>query len=108
MDNTQIININFLNVEKHIVDGFVLLYFYTNSCSACKAQESIYIEIANMFSNDVKVGRIDVADNRFLADKFGVRNIPHLILLKNGEKILQMNGIENKQYLINQIKKHTK
>ena len=59
-----------------------------------------------LFPDELRIGKIDVNDNRVLADKFGVRNIPFLILFKDGKQVLQMPGIESKEYLISQIKKH--
>ena len=106
MDKKLINDINYTNFAQFINSGLVLLDFWAPWCTACKTQDKIYKELADMFSKNLTIGKIDVADNRFLADKFGVRNIPHIILLKDGEKLFQMSGIENKEYLISQIKKH--
>lgn len=106
MKKDTFININFINWEQHVNHGLILLDFWAPWCSACIAQDKIYDEIALMFPNELHIGKIDVSENRVLADKFGVRNIPFLILLKNGKQILQMPGIENKEYLISQIKKY--
>ncbi len=100
------ITINYINWEQHVNTGLVLIDFWAPWCSACIAQDKIYDEIALIFTNKLKIGKIDVNDNRILANKFGVRNIPFLILLKDGKQILQMPGIESKEYLISQIKKH--
>jgi len=106
MSKSNFININFINWEKHINHGLILVDFWAPWCNACKAQDKIYDEIAQIFPNELRIGKIDVSDNRVLADKFGVRNIPFLILIKNEEQILQMPGIESKEYLISQIKKN--
>lgn len=105
MNNMSIININFINWEQNTSNGLVLLDFWADWCSACNDQDKVYQEISTIFPDKLMIGKIDVAENRFLADKFGVRNIPFLILLKDGKKVFQMPGIENKDYLINQIKK---
>jgi len=106
MQKSTFININFVNWEQHVNSGLILLDFWAPWCSACIAQNKIYDEFAMMFSDNLKIGKVDINDNRVLADKFGVRNIPFLILFKNGKQVLQMPGIESKEYLISQIKKH--
>jgi len=108
MKKSILININFVNWEQHINTGLILLDFWAPRCSACIAQDKIYNEIALLFPDKLKIGKIDVNDNRVLADKFGVKNIPFLILMKDGKQIMQLPGIESKEYLISQIKKHLK
>jgi|AntAceMinimDraft_8_1070364.scaffolds.fasta_scaffold00041_50 thioredoxin 1 len=106
MTKSTFININFINWEQYVNDGLILLDFWAPWCTACIAQDKIYNEIAQMFPSKLRIGKIDVSDNRVLADKFGVRNIPFLILINKGKQILQMPGIESKEYLISRIKKN--
>ena len=98
------VNINFVNWEKKINTGLWLVDFWAEWCSACVAQDKVYAELAKMFGDKLNIGKIDVSDNRLLADRFGVRNIPFLLLVNNGKIIIQMPGIQSKEYLINQIK----
>ncbi len=98
------VNINFVNWEKKINTGLWLLDFWAEWCTACQAQDKIYAELASLFGDNLSIGKINVSDNRLLADRFGVRNIPFLLLMKEGKIVLQMPGIQSKDYLINQIK----
>ena len=103
MENS-FVNINFVNWEKHLNHGLWLVDFWAEWGTACIAQDRGYEELAEMFGDKLHIGKINVSDNRLLADRFGVRNIPFLILMKNGNTIMQMPGIQSKEYLINQIK----
>ncbi len=102
------IQINFMNWEQHLQKGLWLVDFWAEWCSACVAQDRVYEEIAGEFGNELHIAKINVNDNRLLADRFGVRNIPFLILMNDGEIILQMPGIQSKVYLVNQIKNQIK
>ncbi len=108
MKDNPIIEINFINWNQFKDRGLVLLDFWAPWCSACKYQDKIYYEISEIFKQELIIGKINVADNRVLAEQLGVKNIPFLILLKNGETVLKMLGIENSNYLISQIKKYLK
>jgi thioredoxin 1 len=99
MNEGKHININFVNWEDHVNKGIVLLDFWAEWCTACVAQDEIYREIAAKYAGDITVGKIHVGDNRFLAEKFGVRNIPFIILMNDGKEVARMNGIENKYAL---------
>ncbi|RLD91336.1 MAG: thioredoxin [Bacteroidetes bacterium] len=103
--NDGFVTVNFLNWEQETQHGLVLLDFWADWCTACIAQDKVYKELAQKFDGKIKVAKIDVNDNRVLADRFGVRNIPFLILLKDGKNVLQMPGIQSKEYLFSQIEK---
>jgi thioredoxin 1 len=103
----KFVTVNFLNWEEETGKGLVLLDFWAEWCTACIAQDKVYEEVAEKFGDQIKIAKINVSDNRVLADRFGVRNIPFLILLKEGKNIMQMPGIQSKEYLFSQIKKHT-
>jgi len=105
MKEKGFIHINYFNKDLYLKTGLILLDFWAEWCTACIAQDKVYGEIANLFGHKLKIGKINVSDNRLLTDNFGVRNIPYLILLKDGKPVMQMPGIQSKEYLISQIKK---
>lgn len=106
--NHRFVSVHFMNWESLLKEGLWLVDFWAEWCSACKQQDEIYKEISLLFDEDLKIAKINVADNRLLADRFGVRNIPFLLLMKNGEVITKMPGVQSKDYLINQIKNQLK
>jgi len=105
MKKEAFVNINFVNWEEHVNSGLVLLDFWAEWCSACMAQDKYYEELAEKYAGKLKVGKIHVGDNRFLSDKFGVRNIPYIILMKEGKEIARMPGVESKESLEGMIEK---
>lgn len=106
MNQPVFIDINFVNWENYLKEGLILVDFWAEWCTACTAQDKIYSEIAEELKGQLRIGKINVNDNRMLAEQFGVRNIPYLMLLKDGKPVMQMPGIQSKPYLISQIKKH--
>jgi thioredoxin 1 len=105
MKEGRFITLNFINWEDHIYDGLILLDFWAEWCTACVAQDKYYDELLVKYSDKLKIGKIHVGDNRVLSDKFGVRNVPYLILMNKGNEIARMPGIQSKEYLMGLIEK---
>lgn len=108
MNNPAIIEINFINWEKHLNEGVILLDFWADWCNACVAQDEIFNTIADELKGKLKIGKVNVSENRILAEKFGVQNIPQVILFKSGKEMLRMQGFQDQAQLMNRIKKHIK
>ena len=70
----------------------VLVDFWATWCGPCKAIAPIIEEIAEDYKGKVKVGKVDVDQNQNTAMKYGVRSIPTLLLMKNGEVVNQLVG----------------
>lgn len=63
----------------------VLIDFWAAWCGPCKMIAPIVEELAAEYDGKVKIGKLDVDDNQQTAIKYGVRSIPTVLLLQNGE-----------------------
>ena len=70
----------------------LLIEFSASWCGPCKAIAPLLEEVADEYKGKVKVGKVDVDQNQNTAMKYGVRSIPTLLLMKNGEVINQLVG----------------
>lgn len=89
--------INYPNFDEVLENSFILVDFWAEWCQACKVMDPFLSDIANDFDGRLKVGKVNVDDNRTLATRFGIINIPTLILFKNGERLGQISGLQPKK-----------
>lgn len=90
------------NFEKEVKesDKAVLIDFWATWCGPCKMIAPIIEEIAEEFSDEVKVCKVNIDDEPSLATKFGITSIPTLLVIKNGEVVKTSVGYIPKEKII--------
>lgn len=73
-----------------------LLKFHAPWCGPCKTMNPIVESVISEFE-DIKLKGINVDEDPDSAVKYEVRNIPLLILLKNGEKVGSLIGLHSEE-----------
>jgi thioredoxin 1 len=51
------------------------------------------------------VGKVNVEEYQALAQKYQIRNIPTMILFRNGKEVNRFVGVKNKEFLLQEINK---
>ena len=62
----------------------VLVDFWAPWCGPCIALTPTIEAVAAEYAGQLKVVKVNVDENKPIAERFGVRGIPHLVLLKGG------------------------
>lgn len=77
------------NFESEVIqsDKPVLVDFWAAWCAPCRMIAPIVEELAQEYDGKAKVGKLDVDSNQQTAIKYGVRSIPTVLLIKNGEVV---------------------
>ena len=81
-----------LNSEKP-----VLVDFWATWCGPCKMIAPIISEISEEFNNKVKVGKVNVDEEKELAIKYGISSIPTLVIFKDGQIAKTLIGFRPKE-----------
>ncbi len=76
-----------------------ILYFSAAWCGPCKQLAPVMEKLKS--EGKIKYRKIDVDTDTELSPKYGVRNIPTLILLKNGEASNKIVGAQSEQQILN-------
>ena len=74
----------------------VLVDYWAEWCGPCKMISPLVEEMAEEYSNRLKVGKLDVDENQSSASKQNVMSIPTLLIFKEGEGVAQQIGAVNK------------
>lgn len=86
-------------------ENAVLADFYSESCVPCKRMSPVFSEIESEHEGRIKAVKINVAENRGAAEKYGVHSVPTFILFKNGGEISRVIGAVPKSQLTDLIEK---
>ena len=70
--------------------------FWATWCGPCRMVAPIIAELAKQYDGKIVVGKCDVEDNEELAAEFGIRNIPTILFIKNGEIVDKLIGAQSK------------
>lgn len=81
-------------------DKVVMVDFWAAWCGPCKMVGPIVEEIADDFEGKAVVGKVDVDKYGSISANYGVRNIPTIIFLKNGELVDKSVGAVPKATLV--------
>ena len=74
-----------------------ILYFSAAWCGPCK----MLGPIMESLSGQINYEKIDVDNNQDLSIKYGVRNIPTLVLVENEEAVRKLTGLQQKDQILN-------
>jgi thioredoxin 1 len=77
----------------------ILVDFWAEWCSPCRALAPILDELAAEYDGKVKIGKVNIDEHQGLASQFGIQSIPTLLLFKDGQVAEQIVGLRSKRDL---------
>ena len=91
------------NFEETIKEGVALVDFWAPWCGPCRMIAPVIEELAADFDGKAKICKVNTDEEQDLAVKYGIRSIPTILFMKNGEVVDTMIGASSKQAFTDKI-----
>lgn len=89
--SAHVFDVNQDNFEADVLEASlttpVLLDFWADWCEPCKTLGPLLEKLAADYNGAFRLGKVDVEQNQQLAGVFGIRSIPTVILVKDGQPL---------------------
>lgn len=94
MAGEKVIPVNDLNFEEEVLKSEVpvLIDFSATWCQPCRAIAPLVDQLAGEYEGRVKVTSVDIDEAPGTAQKYGIRGVPTLIMIKDGQVVGQQVG----------------
>ena len=86
----------------------VLLDLWADWCGPCHMLAPTIDQLSSELSGKVKVAKLNIDQNPNIANRFGVRSIPTLLVLKGGREVDRLVGVQPKQEILRRLQTHIK
>ncbi|MFA6404274.1 MAG: thioredoxin [Salinivirgaceae bacterium] len=91
------------NMDANLKNNVVLVDFWASWCAPCKMMAPVLNEIAEDDKTSFTVAKVNVEQYQQLATKYKVKNLPTLVLFKNGKEVQRLVGFKNKKAILKEI-----
>lgn len=105
MASEKIVHVTDATFEQEVLksDKPVLVDFWAPWCAPCRAIAPHLDDLASEYDGRLKIVKINVDDNQQTPARFGVRGIPNLLVIKNGQVKEQIVGAVPKATLVRAV-----
>ncbi len=91
------------NFETIVNNGVSLVDFWAPWCGPCRMIAPVIDELAGEFDGKANICKVNTDEQQDLAVKYGVRSVPTILFMKDGEVVDQVIGAQSKQALTDKI-----
>jgi len=91
------------NFEEVTKEGVSMVDFWAPWCGPCRMIAPVIEELASDFEGKANICKVNTDEEQDLAVKYGIRSIPTILFMKNGEVVDTMVGASSKQAFADKI-----
>lgn len=104
MASLNVKELNDSNFDAEVnADVPVLVDFWAPWCGPCRMLAPTIDALADELKDSAKICKVNVDEAAAVAAKFGIMNIPTILIFKNGEVVQKMVGVQSKAALVSAL-----
>jgi thioredoxin 1 len=89
-----------------LAGGVAVVDFWAEWCGPCRLIGPIIDELSTEYDGKVRIGKVNVDENPEISMKYGIRSIPTILIIKDGEVVDKQVGVTTKANLQSKIASH--
>ena len=91
------------NFDETVNEGITLVDFWAPWCGPCRMLAPVIEQLAEDFDGKAKICKVNSDEQTDVATKYGVRSLPTMLFMKDGEVVDQLIGASPKQAIADKI-----
>ena len=91
------------NFDETVKEGVSMVDFWAPWCGPCRMIAPVIDELAGDFEGKANICKVNTDEEQDLAVKYGIRSIPTILFMKDGNVVDQMVGASSKQAFTDKI-----
>jgi len=86
------------NFQQEVIEAEVpvMVDFWASWCGPCRATGPVIDQLADEYAEKIKVGKVNVDENKELAMQYRIQGIPTVVFLKSGQEVGRLVGAQGK------------
>ncbi|MCH4207334.1 MAG: thioredoxin domain-containing protein [Solobacterium sp.] len=92
--------------KAEVNNGLVLVDFFSATCGPCKMLGFVLADVNKKFGDKINILKVDFDKNKDLTAEYEVKGYPTLILLKDGQEVKRLAGLQQKPVIEKMIEEN--
>ena len=100
---SKIVHLTAETFDEMVSNNFCLVDFWAEWCGPCKMLSPILDQIVEEVGDEIIIAKANVDELPQQCVRYGVRNVPEILIFRDGQVVAQLNGMQTKAKILDAI-----